>query len=83
LQWPSAEASRPTPHSRIDATSNAPFAPVHTFHIGFWFNSPADAANAGCPTTVTPFNGDHTAGIQAMSTRNFADTDGPLGRLTS
>ena len=73
----------PTPHSGIDATSNPPFAPIHTFHIGFWFNSPADAANAGCPTTVTPFNGDHTAGIQAMSTRNFADTDGPLGRLTS
>jgi hypothetical protein len=73
----------PTPHSGIDASSNPPFAPIHTFHIGFWFNSPADAAKAGCPTTVTPFNGEHTAGIQAMSTRNFADTDGPLGRLTS
>jgi hypothetical protein len=73
----------PTPHSGIDAASNPAFAPIHTFHIGFWFNSPADAAKAGCPTAVTPFNGEHTAGIQAMSTRNFADTDGPLGRLTS
>jgi len=73
----------PTPHSGIDAASNPQFAPIHTFHIGFWFNSPADAANAGCPTTVTPFNGEHNAGIQAMSTRNFADADGPLGRLTS
>ena len=76
-------AVAPTPHSGIDAASNPPFAPIHIFHIGFRFNSPADAANAGCPTTVTPFNGEHTAGIQAMSTRNFADTDGPLSRLTS
>ncbi len=73
----------PTPHPGIDATSNPAFAPIHTFHIGFWFNSPADAAKAGCPTTVTPFNGEHNAGIQAMSTRNFADTDGPLGHLAS
>jgi hypothetical protein len=76
-------AVAPTPHSGIDAATNPAFAPIHTFHLGFWFNSPADAAAAGCPTTVTPFNGDHTAGIQAMSTRNFADTDGPLGRLAS
>ncbi|HKT05525.1 MAG TPA: hypothetical protein VJT31_38905 [Rugosimonospora sp.] len=71
----------PTPHSGIDAATNPAFAPIHTFHLGFWFNSPADAAKAGCPATVTPFNGEHTAGIQAMSTRNFADTDGPLGRF--
>jgi hypothetical protein len=73
----------PVPHPGVDAASNPAFAPIHTFHIGFWFNSPADAAKAGCPTTVTPFNGEHTAGIQAMSTRNFNDTDGPLGRLAS
>ena len=73
----------PAPHSGIDAAGNPPFAPIRTFHIGFWFNSPADAANARCHTTVTPYNREHTAGIQAMSTRNFADTDGPLGRLAS
>jgi hypothetical protein len=73
----------PTPHSGIDAATNPAFAPIHTFHIGFWFNSPADAAKAGCPGTVTPFNGEHTAGIQAMSTRNFADNNGPLGQLVS
>ena len=40
-----------------------------------------DAMKAGCPATVTPFNGDHTAGIQALSTRNFADDQGPLRQL--
>jgi hypothetical protein len=73
----------PTPHSSKDAASNPAFAPIHTFHVGFWFNSPADAVKAGCPGTVTPFNGDHTAGIQAMSTRNFADLKGPLSALKS
>ncbi len=66
-----------------DAASNPAFAPVHTFHVGFWFNSPADAVKAGCPGTVTPFNGEHNAGVQAMSTRNFADLDGPLRHLVS
>ncbi|WP_426561774.1 hypothetical protein ACPPVT_15510 [Angustibacter sp. McL0619] len=64
-----------------DAASNPASAPVHMFHLGLWFGSPAAAAAAGCPTTVTPFNGDHTAGIQAMSTRQFGPLAGPLGRL--
>jgi hypothetical protein len=50
-------------------------------HLGLWFNSPQDAAAAGCPNGVTPFNGDHTAGIQILSTRNFVDI-GPLSQLT-
>jgi hypothetical protein len=61
-----------------DATTNPPTAPVHTFHLGLWFNSPADASAAGCPNTVTPFNGDHTAGIQVLNTSNFPDGEGPL-----
>ena len=65
-----------------DASSNPATAPVHTFHLGLWFNSPADAARARCPSTVTPFNGDHTAGIQVLSTRNFANDQGPLRQLT-
>ncbi|HEY0534359.1 MAG TPA: hypothetical protein VGD29_22465 [Actinoplanes sp.] len=73
----------PTPHPGVDAATNPAFAPVHTFHLGFWFNSPADAVKAGCPGTVTPFNGEHNAGIQAMSTRNFADANGPLRQLVS
>lgn len=64
-----------------DASSNPKTAPVHTFHLGLWFNSPDDAAASGCPSTVTPFNGDHTAGIQVLSTRNFPDGAGPLSRL--
>jgi hypothetical protein len=71
----------PVVHPGLDAASNPPFAPIHTFHVGFWFNSPTDAAAAGCAATVTPFNGEHNAGVQAMSTRNFADLQGPLGQL--
>ena len=54
-----------------DASSNPAFSPTHTFHVGLWFNSAADAQAVGCPGTVTPFNGDHTAGIQVLSSRNF------------
>jgi len=65
-----------------DASSNPVTAPVHTFHLGLWFNSPHDAVGAGCPGATTPFNGDHTAGVQALSTRNFPDGQGPLSQLT-
>ena len=65
-----------------DADSNPATEPVHTFHLGLWFNSPADAEAAGCPNTVTRFNGDHTAGIQVLSTRNFDKDQGPLRQLT-
>jgi hypothetical protein len=64
-----------------DASTNPATAPVHTFHLGLWFNSPDDAASAGCPSTVTPFNGEHNAGIQVLSTRNFDDDMGPLRQL--
>ena len=65
-----------------DASTNPPTAPVHTFHLGMWFDSTAEAAAAGCAATQTPFNGDHTAGIQAMNTTNFPDLDGPIGQFT-
>jgi hypothetical protein len=39
-------------------------------------------SSAGCPGDVTPFNGEHNAGIQAMSTRNFGDLIGPLQEIT-
>ncbi|MFB9234004.1 hypothetical protein ACFFWC_00385 [Plantactinospora siamensis] len=73
----------PDTHPTIDATSNPAFAPIHTYHVGFWFNTPAEATAAGCPGATTPFNGDHTAGVQAMSTRNFPDLAGPLSQLGS
>jgi len=65
-----------------DAASNPATEPVHTFHLGLWFNSPTDALNAGCPGAVTRFNGDHNAGIQVLSTQNFPNLEGPLKQLT-
>jgi hypothetical protein len=61
-----------------DASSNPATAPIQTYHLGLWFNSPQDAVKAGCPATVTPFNGEHDAGIQVLNTSNFADLKGPL-----
>jgi hypothetical protein len=53
-------------------------APTNTFHLGFWFNNPADAAGCGF-TGSTPFNGEHTAGPLAFVTRPDATTTlGPL-----
>lgn len=64
-----------------DAKENPATAPVHTFHIGIWFNSPDDAAAAGCPNAVTPFNGEHHAGVQLFNTASFPDQAGPLSQL--
>jgi hypothetical protein len=64
-----------------DAEKNPAFDPVHTFHLGLWFGSPQEAEDAGCPETVTAFDGDHEAGIQAFSTRNFPNLKGPLGKI--
>jgi hypothetical protein len=53
-------------------------APTNTFHLGFWFNNPADAAACGF-TGSTPFNGEHNAGPLAFVTRPDATTNlGPL-----
>jgi hypothetical protein len=60
-----------------DVNTNPVTGPVHTFHLGLWFNSPQDAINAGCPGNVTPFNGEHNAGVQVLNTSNFPD-NGPL-----
>ena len=64
-----------------DAHLNPTTLPVHTFHLGLWFNSPKDAVAAGCPGATTPFNGDHTAGVQVLNTSNFPDDQGPLRQL--
>ena len=77
-----AQGSVPAPlvHNNAfpDAITNPVTNPVHTFHLGLWFNSPVDASNAGCPGDVTPFNGEHNAGIQVLNTSNFPDLAGPL-----
>jgi hypothetical protein len=54
---------------------------VHTLHLGLWFADPQEANEAGCSGTVTPFDGDHRAGIQALSTRLFPALRGPLGQI--
>ena len=72
-------AAKPPKVDNTDATKGVTFKPIHTFHLGVWFADPKQAAKAGCSNTVTPFDGDHVAGIQALSTRNFPALKGPLG----
>ncbi len=59
---------------------NASLSPTHTFHVGFWFNNPADAAACGFDVTKpTPFNGEQKAGPNAMiSVPNATTNLGPL-----
>jgi hypothetical protein len=64
-----------------DAGFNPATPPIQMYHLGLWFNSPADAAAAGCPDTVTPFNGEHNAGVQVLNTSNFGDLTGPLLKI--
>jgi hypothetical protein len=54
--------------------------PTHTFHVGFWFNNPEDAAACGFnPAAPTPFNGEQNAGPNAMISLPNSTTDlGPL-----
>jgi hypothetical protein len=54
---------------------------VRMDHLGIWFADPADSVKAGCSEIVTPFDGDHEAGILVLSTGNFADDKGPLLKL--
>jgi hypothetical protein len=61
-----------------DASSNPPFNPIQMYHLGLWFGSSQAAMAAGCPATVTPFNGEHNAGFQVLNTSNFSDDHGPL-----
>jgi hypothetical protein len=55
-------------------------APTNTFHVGFWFDSVAEAQPCSTTTlTPTPFNGEHNAGPLAFVTRPSAKTGlGPL-----
>jgi hypothetical protein len=71
------------PTDPFDALTNPATAPVHTYHLGLWFSDPADAAAAGCPGTVTPFEGNHQAGIQVFNTSNFGTeaATGPLSQF--
>jgi hypothetical protein len=64
-----------------DAEKNPKYDPVHTYHLGLWFGDPKDAKEAGCSGKVTQFDGDHEAGIQAFSTRNYPALRGPLRQI--
>jgi hypothetical protein len=73
----------PVVHSSAfpDATLNPTTGPIHTFHLGLWFNSSEDAVKAGCSGNVTPFNGEHNAGVQVLNTSEFPANAGPLLRV--
>jgi hypothetical protein len=66
------------PGSIPDATQNPQTNPVQTYHLGLWFDKPADVVKAGGPNTITPFNGEHDAGVQVLNTSEFPETSGPL-----
>jgi hypothetical protein len=54
---------------------DASLPPTNTFHVGFWFNNPDDAAACGFdPSKFTPFNGEHRAGPFAMISAPNATT---------
>ena len=65
-----------------DAAMNPVTNPVQLYHLGLWFNDPKDAAKAGAKNTVTPFNGEHNAGVQVLNTSNFPDDFGPLRHVS-
>jgi|SRR5208282_4133919 len=75
-------ASEPSPivfnNAFPDVSPGPKTGPIHTYHLGLWFNSPQDAQQAGGPPSVTPFNGEHNAGVQVLNTSNFPDLAGPL-----
>ena len=56
---------------------DASLSPINTFHVGIWFNNPSDATACGF-TGVTPFNGDHNAGPNAMISEPGSSGLGPL-----
>ena len=60
-----------------DAVKNPTTNPVQLYHLGLWFDSPTDAAKAGCSSNTTPFNSTHNAGVQILNTSNFTG-NGPL-----
>jgi hypothetical protein len=64
-----------------DASNNPASAPVQLYHLGLWFDSPADASKAGCGSIVTPFNSKHNAGVQILNTSNFPNLAGPLCKV--
>lgn len=82
-----AQGSAPAPEvfggAFPDASLNPSFNPIQMYHLGLWFDSFDAAQKAGCPATVTAFNGQHNAGVQVLNTSNFPDDHGPLRGVTA
>ena len=74
------QAKAPKTH-KADGTKNPIFKPIHTYHLGIWFDSVEAAKANGCPPNPTVFNGDHTAGPQVLNTGTFLDGHGPLANI--
>jgi hypothetical protein len=74
------QAQAPKTHP-ADGAKNPAFKPIHTYHLGIWFDSVEAAVANGCPPNQTVFNGDHTAGPQVLNTGTFPDLNGPLARI--
>jgi hypothetical protein len=78
---PVGVAHAPNTHPGKDAPQNPVFKPVHTYHLGIWFDSVDAAAANGCLPNETAFNGDHTAGPQVLNTGKFPLLAGPLSHI--
>ena len=70
----------------VSPGGTATFAPTHQYHLGLWFNNPSTPFKLGCEPgatapTVTPFNGEQHAGIQALNTSEFPVNAGPLSHV--
>ena len=70
----------------VSPGGTATFAPTHQYHLGLWFNNPSTPFKLGCEPgatapTVTPFNGEQHAGIQALNTSEFPVNAGPLAHV--
>lgn len=71
----------------VSPGGTATFAPTHQYHLGLWFNNPQTPFKLGCEPgatspTVTPFNGEQHAGVQALNTSEFPTDAGPLSNVT-
>ncbi len=72
------QAPTSKPRGQDDAGRNPAYKPIHTFHLGSWFNSTAEAKRAGCSMIETPVSGERDAGVQVLSTCRFGNSNGPL-----
>lgn len=63
------------------------FSPTHQYHLGLWFSNPQTPFKLGCEPgattpTITPFNGEQHAGVQALNTSEFPVDAGPLSNVS-